>query len=1036
MAQLKETTIQNKLSLNEQSSGHATEIYPHLAGLMIGSNNTDVNNSSYYSLVIGKNNKIKYSENLICGINNTSISYNNLMVGEGLNAERNFQTVLGCWSAPDQDALFKIGYGNSDTQRKNVFQIQSDGYIKNTAGMSLANGNFRVTGGGTIVDGIVDENCINYRGEYGSRDLQGDISAIDAARASDLSPNRLAGMPDSQFKFERSTDAGATWSVYTSVSGKALCTKDAAATNGNTPTSQSVNNYHRITIDFAGYLYAQLVKLLINFSSQGAGGCTCKIEFGDYSKTTVWATYKTVPINGWSAWNSIGINRKVVGNSEYGNIRYMRLTFQQTSLNANYYSNSQVISLRLYSDQCWSSPSILSSTGLPIQYDENLNISFPAEFSGKLKFNQVSGNGTILLRDSTNRAYSLGINYRTDGTEAACFETKNPDTSFIFRTYDPNTVTAAWNEGVPSMQIKNQRVTINKLIANNTNAAYNLDVNGTLNANTLYENGTLVSEKYAGINHTHTKADVGLGNVDNTADADKIVARAAELKASYTGDGGQVSPSIVTKTAICRMMNGFKGLTTPNLSGYMDTIIMNAYGWWDVPYATAIGIQKTSGVPRAWIASGGNAENWSNVTELVTGNNIKEFTCSLKTDTDNRNSATTPEGYRTVLNLAGLKYNSVIGSPSTDTYSSVIGYGPWGNNSNGDLFSHEFAINNTGLYHRREKDASSNTWGDWDKIPMASETVLNGDIVSAVNPYGAKEVHNTEFENVFYKVYLNANVSGQLYDFNDETEMTYEIDELLPLFDGKFSDSTAIAIPEDYKFSLTINAAKSNENFGDNSYGSLLLSLDGIPASTIVRVYETYMDGGWHTLPLSKTIRNGSGYILKFNNTYDTVSHVEITIKAPEAEQISLYQVEFIPSKYNSATPIVKKFGDQEMYGSLKVPKITVGDGNATNASQTGSAFVGGNLQITVKNDNYGLMPSNNNYNQIGSTSLYWYRSYITNGNFKTVIVENSPTADNHAANKKYVDQAITNNKYTIIDNKKYTMSFSNGVLTYTYVSG
>ncbi len=46
------------------------------------------------------------------------------------------------------------------------------------------------------------------------------------------------------------------------------------------------------------------------------------------------------------------------------------------------------------------------------------------------------------------------------------------------------------------MQIKNQRVTINKLIPNGSDAAYNLDVNGTVNATTIYENGVSLADKY------------------------------------------------------------------------------------------------------------------------------------------------------------------------------------------------------------------------------------------------------------------------------------------------------------------------------------------------------------------------------------------------------------------------------------------------------------------------------------------------------------------------------------------------------------
>ena len=94
-------------------------------------------------------------------------------------------------------------------------------------------------------------------------------------------------------------------------------------------------------------------------------------------------------------------------------------------------------------------------------------------------------------------SYNGIISYRTSGNEAVCFDVQNAVTSFIFRTYDSRSNTSqTWNEVTPSMQIKNQRVTINKLIANGSDASYNLDVNGTANATTLYENGTALSSKY------------------------------------------------------------------------------------------------------------------------------------------------------------------------------------------------------------------------------------------------------------------------------------------------------------------------------------------------------------------------------------------------------------------------------------------------------------------------------------------------------------------------------------------------------------
>lgn len=114
--------------------------------------------------------------------------------------------------------------------------------------------------------------------------------------------------------------------------------------------------------------------------------------------------------------------------------------------------------------------------------------------TGTLKLTADIGNEIVLRFDSGN--YASGINYRTSGNEAMCFENKNQVSSFIFRTFDPSAATDAWNGVVPSMQIKNQKVTINKIIADGAEAAYNLDVNGTVNGTTLYENGASISSKY------------------------------------------------------------------------------------------------------------------------------------------------------------------------------------------------------------------------------------------------------------------------------------------------------------------------------------------------------------------------------------------------------------------------------------------------------------------------------------------------------------------------------------------------------------
>lgn len=82
----------------------------------------------------------------------------------------------------------------------------------------------------------------------------------------------------------------------------------------------------------------------------------------------------------------------------------------------------------------------------------------------------------------------------------------------------------------------------------------------------------------------------------------------------------------------------------------------------------------------------------------------------LSTEGDNRATATTPGDYPNTLRFRGLRNNSAIGSPSSDTYSYVIGWRGWSDSSGG--LSREIAANNSGLY-TRTGDA---TWGAWEKL--------------------------------------------------------------------------------------------------------------------------------------------------------------------------------------------------------------------------------------------------------------------------------------------------------------------------------
>ena len=117
----------------------------------------------------------------------------------------------------------------------------------------------------------------------------------------------------------------------------------------------------------------------------------------------------------------------------------------------------------------------------------------------------------------------------------------------------------------------------------------------------------------------------------NTTGNAATATKAYVLQGAYTSNGGAQPPSYVGANSVkCNMMNNFVGTDT-SFSNYADVLMMNAYSWSDVPYATALAIQKTDGIPRAWIAAGGNTDAWSGATEIITKNNIGSQSVSSAT---------------------------------------------------------------------------------------------------------------------------------------------------------------------------------------------------------------------------------------------------------------------------------------------------------------------------------------------------------------------------------------------------------------------
>ena len=228
------------------------------------------------------------------------------------------------------------------------------------------------------VDSVYD-SAITTGNDY----LTDTFSQMDASLIDDLRANRLAYMPDSCFKFERSNDAGKTWTEVSDVSGLALCTNSDNFTNGNTTSDQSVNRQHRITIDTNSLLYCQMNKIALFVSTDGATGCTVTIEGSTNRAPDTFnkVLRENIPIKGWSGWNIINFSPYVfLGGVTETYYRKLRFTFKITSVNASFNSSLQIQKLRLYSKTCWTTGDRpMADNGHLYKYSSSRGAIFPGD---------------------------------------------------------------------------------------------------------------------------------------------------------------------------------------------------------------------------------------------------------------------------------------------------------------------------------------------------------------------------------------------------------------------------------------------------------------------------------------------------------------------------------------------------------------------------------------------------------------------------------------------------------------------------------
>lgn len=195
--------------------------------------------------------------------------------------------------------------------------------------------------------------------QWGGPNVFASASPLDAALSDELSANRFAEMPNENFVFERSDNAGTTWTTYTAYGYDLVTSNTNTVCNANVLGSQSSSNWHRFTIDVRpgsyNTFYGEIRKFLFHISTVGATGCRVKIEGSTFATPDTFVQIADAPIGGWSGWNVINVSI-TAGLGVESFYKKLRFTFSQTGVDSNYVSCLYVMKMRVYCTNCWGTP--------------------------------------------------------------------------------------------------------------------------------------------------------------------------------------------------------------------------------------------------------------------------------------------------------------------------------------------------------------------------------------------------------------------------------------------------------------------------------------------------------------------------------------------------------------------------------------------------------------------------------------------------------------------------------------------------------
>lgn len=146
-------------------SGIRNSSYSSLCSAIFGRANT---NNGHYSIIAGTNNKINKGEsNAVFGSDNTITGPRCFALGQGLKGYP-YQTIIGRYNEENADSkkVFIIGYGTSDSKRKNIFEVTNDGTVNVANRVFISNTTNGSTGGDLLIGASELKNLGDYQSSF------------------------------------------------------------------------------------------------------------------------------------------------------------------------------------------------------------------------------------------------------------------------------------------------------------------------------------------------------------------------------------------------------------------------------------------------------------------------------------------------------------------------------------------------------------------------------------------------------------------------------------------------------------------------------------------------------------------------------------------------------------------------------------------------------------------------------------------------------------------------------------------------------